>query len=216
MALELVNSKLRLYLSTDHNTHRKFYWFEKKENDLYWGSSAFTFEEIFTLEATTENAFTIYTSNNFKNLKLSKIKYSYHKSGQFHRKRLEDGIYQGKEVLAFWHNINKTIKPQRIYALITKPFFYYPIEKKNLTREGAAGRAILLEGKAGHNRLYMEFFIIPIGSHSLPDPLINFGTKDFSYINKPLSSKLLLHIRYIRILKLEHWHPDKEIIIKIN
>ncbi len=212
MALELVNSKLRLYLSTDHSTHRKFYWFELKENDLYWGSSAFTKEEFCTLEPKTSNSFSIQTSNDFKKLKLSKIKYSYHQSGQFHLKRLTDGRYQAKEIKAIWNKKDEILKPLRIYSLITKPFFNYPIENKKLTRDGSSGRAILLEGKAGFNRLFMEFFITPLGEHPLPEPLINFGKIKFSYINRPLSSELVLITRYIKLANLENWHPDNEII----
>ncbi len=212
MAFELVNKKLRLYLSTDKNTHRKFYWFELKGDDLYWGSSDATKEAFCNIKRISDDSITFQAPDDFKNLEPSQTKYSYHQSGEFHIKRLKNKTYQLKELVAIWNKKDKISEPQRIFTLITKPLFNYPIEKKKLIRERAAGRSILIEGKAGFNRLFMEFFLIPKGKHLLPKFILDIDKSSFNYINKPLSMDIILFIRYVKIANFEHWHPDKEII----
>ena len=83
-----MNPKLKFYLSTDQSTHRKFYWFELDNYDLYWGNSSDTKIAFCNVKNPSSGRFIIQTPGDFKKLKLERNKYSYHESGQFHPQKL--------------------------------------------------------------------------------------------------------------------------------
>lgn len=207
-----INSKLRIHLATDNSTLRKFYWFKLVENDLYWGSSSDSKEAFCTIPRKTSNSFTIQTPKDFKELDVSRTKYSFHASGQFHLQRLENGKYQGTKLNTLWNKKEDINKPQRIFSLLSKPLFDYPEETKEPTSKGYYSKAILLEGEAGHNRLFMEFFLSPLGEYINPTALFEFGSDKQIFIPHGLSSNLILLIRFTKLTNIENWHPDKEII----
>ncbi len=204
---------LRLYLSTAADTHRKFYWFEINNNDLYWGTSSDVKEAFCTITNKNNESFSIQTPSNFKELLESKSKYSYHESGSFHRRQLEGSQYSIMDFMKKWPKKSILTEPFKFFSLISKPFYEYPIETKKLNRDKGFGQGILLENETSRNRLYMEFFISEYGEQTMPKSVLNFGDHCENIIYQKMNDKFIIITRFTKLDNLFDWHPDKEIIL---
>lgn len=203
---------LRLYLSTAIDTHRKFYWFEINNNDLYWGTSSIVKEAFCLITKNNNESLSIKTPSNFKEILESKSKYSYHESGSFHRRKLEGNLYSIMNFEQKWPIKSTLTVPFKFFSLISKPFYEYPIETKKLDRDKGYGQAILLENETSRNRLYLEFFIVGYGEHIMPKSVLNFGRNNENIIYQKMNDKFIIITRFTKLDKFFDWHPDKEII----
>lgn len=202
----------RLYLSTDADIYRKFYWFEINNNDLYWGSSSKVKEAYCQIENKNMGSFSIQTPENFKELINGQSKYSYHESGDFHRKKLEGSEYCIKDLTKKWPEKHNIVEPFRFFSLISKPLLEYPLELKNLTRKNGFADTILIKGEGAKNRIFFEFFLCKAGEYINPKSLLNFGDLHQNIIYRELNSSYIIMTRFTKLADFQHWHPDKEII----
>lgn len=184
-----------------------------KGEDLYWGNSSPTNHSFCSIDNITETGFSISTPKIFKSPNKKSSKYSYHESGQFHIKQLKNNEYSGKLVVENW---DKKDCAKLVFRLITLPFQNYQIENKNLTRENSFGRAIMLEGEAVQNRLFVEFFLsrIPIDEKIiLPSFTLKIAEDKILQHWFPLNSEFTIILRFVKFEKLEHWFPNSEAIV---
>jgi len=80
--------KVRLFLSFEDNIFRKFYWFEIKKDDFYWGSAYKGSNLLTTIEK--ENSVLINIPEDFDTLPKKSGKHSYHESGEVHFKTADE------------------------------------------------------------------------------------------------------------------------------
>ncbi|TSJ46646.1 hypothetical protein [Fluviicola chungangensis] len=184
-----------------------------KENDFYWGNSSPRNHSFCSIDKITNTGFNLSTPKIFKSPLKKTSKFSYHESGQFHIRQLNNNLYSGKYAVENWDKKDHT---KLVFRLLTLPFQNYPIDKKNLTRDNAFGRAILLEGEASKNRLFAEFFLTKIpsdGNIVLPHFTLKMDQDKIHHLNFPLNNEFLIAMRFIKFANFEFWHPETEAII---
>ena len=208
-----MKKRLRLFLSTAPHEHRKFYWFEVNNKDLYWGTSSSIKHTFCEIQKVSNTQFKFITPKHFKTMEESRTKFSYHESGQFHIQKLESGVYGDCKLKEIWKPNEEIVIP--LFSILSKPFLNYPIHRKNPTKGGDIARAILLEGEEGKNRILGEFFIIKSVNTNLPKPLLDFGSKYIIH-HYPITEDIILCFRFVKLSKLEGWHGDKELIVLRN
>jgi hypothetical protein len=206
-----MKKKLRLFLSTAKDVHRKFYWFEVNNSDLYWGTSADVKHAFCEIHTTSSNQFQIDTPKHFKELLEGRTKFSYHESGEFHIQILEDGVYGESKLRENWKIGEDPVI--HLFSVLSKPIVNYPIHTQSVTKGGSMGRAILLEGDAGKDRILMEFFAVESIENQIPDPVLGFNKEYYNILHFPITTKLILCVRFVKFANLEDWHGDKELVI---
>jgi hypothetical protein len=111
------NIKFRLLLSFEENKHRKFYWFEMKDDEFYWGSSYKVSRMEIPQADIKGKQITITVPDNYNNLPKISGKYSYHKSGKKHYKlHMPDNTTQNIEE-AIWKVKEGIVKPTTVLAI---------------------------------------------------------------------------------------------------
>ncbi|MFT6922038.1 MAG: hypothetical protein ACJA1C_001036 [Crocinitomicaceae bacterium] len=217
LKLNTDKSKLRIYLSTSENEHRKFYWFQMKDEDCYWGNSANRKHSFCSLVDIKQQGFSIQTPKSFKKSQDKTSKYSLHESGQFHIKQVVDGKFTKAKSIENWgENVETTL----LFSVLAQPFTHYPVEGKKLTRDNSFGRAIVLDGEAANRRLFSEFYLTKVNANSrevsLPKFPMSIANEAIHHNFFPLNSEYYILMRYVMFEKLENWHPDKELIFLTN
>lgn len=203
---------VRLFLTIDKKIFRKFYWFQVKGNDLYWGRSTKSKESICDITQTSNSEFKINVGTDFKSLQPLISKFSYHESGQIHIKSENGDQSKSKQVIAKLPSLTNLPMPHRLFCLLSKPLSEYPIENKSHIRVDGVGNGIWLNGETEAIRMFIEFFLTKSENEILPDPIIDFGVKSDHIIKQRLSARLILTIRLVKLKNIESWEPDKEIL----
>ena len=209
--METVNNRVRVLFQI-HGQNKSFYWFECRDEDIYWGYSgkASKFHTTAFSGKTADINLNNCIEDTFKSAKLS-----YHKSGQFHIKLVDDDGNSKYTTVMDWRKKDKISEPFRIMALFTMAPINYEDYNKSPTRKGAKAIIIRIDGESKDTRRYVEFYICKEGEFSAPKPLI--ATTE-PVADKPvtfsLSNNYILAIRILSFPSahaLNNWHPDKEI-----
>ncbi|MBF0121730.1 MAG: hypothetical protein HQK79_23110 [Desulfobacterales bacterium] len=203
--------RLRILFEIDGQL-KSFYWFECKNDDIYWGYSGKATQILSTpfdgLSASINLSECI--SEIF-----STAKVSYHESGQFHIKLQEENGLTKYDSVMRWRKKPEITEPFRIMALFTKPPKLYDNYNRSPTRKGNKAAIIKID-TTRQTRHYVEFFLSPEGTFTCPIPLISMASvgQDQPVLTYSLSTKYILIVRMLH-LPMEHdfnrWHPDKEL-----
>ncbi|WP_294265485.1 hypothetical protein [uncultured Chryseobacterium sp.] len=206
--------RIRLLLTFGKEIFYKFYWFEMKNDDFYWGSAykAHYSDDTITSFTKTDNV-TIEIPENFRELQKQSGKYSYHESGDVHYKiNLKDGLSEYKN-LSKWITKNKIEQPVRFFTVLSRTLKHYNYEIKNLTKDNSCAIAINFPDEVKEKRVYFEFFLSPQGKFPIPDTLLKIEGNINDIITHTISPDLLLVIRHGIFENMNDWHPDKELSI---
>ncbi|MBP6022719.1 hypothetical protein [Ferruginibacter sp.] len=207
------NIKLRLILSFEETILRKFYWFEMKENDFYWGSAykSARFENTNMKKGDEKVVFTI--PDDFDLLPKLPGKYSYHESGKTHYKSHSLDGSSNFEEHAIWKVKDKITEPVRFYATIGRTLENYSELIANPTKGKSNALILKFPSNSASKRVYFEFFLSPIGTFPTPETLLKFDAGNMEMTTHTMSDNLVLIIRYGVMSNVNDWHPDKEIAI---
>ncbi len=209
--MEEFNNRVRILFQID-DQNKSFYWFECKNEDIYWGSSGKATESLstnFSGKTATINLET-WTKKSF-----AEAKSSYHESGQFHIKLTDSNGVSKYDAVMNWRKKDKISEPFRVMALFTKAPVAYKDYNRSPTRK--ASKAVIVKFKNGSKstRKYVEFYICPEGEFVTPKPMIETSS---IVADKPithsLSDKYILAIRILSLPEehpLNKWYPDKEL-----
>jgi hypothetical protein len=207
------NIKLRLLLTVNKTDFKRFYWFEMKDSDFFWGSA---YKSVRSDKASTKfsgTQATIEVPEDFHLLPRLSGKYSYHQSGTTHyKKQLENGLSVYEEH-SKWCLKGDIKKPVRFFALISRALKHYDKSIGNPTKDKTYALGINFKPENLENRVYFEFFLAPEGTFERPEPLIKIDKPITDFITHSVSKDLILVIRFAVMSNLAEWHPDKEIAI---
>ncbi len=205
--------KLRLLLSFEETILRKFYWFEMKQNDFYWGSAykSARFQNSGMKKGDENVVFTI--PDDFDSLPKLPGKYSYHESGQTHYKSHSTDGSSNFEEHSIWKVKDKISQPVRFYATIGRTLENYSEVIKNPTKGKSYALILRFPSSSANKRVYFEFFLSPIGTFPIPETLLKFKTGNLDTVTHTIGENLVLIIRYAVMANANEWHPDKEIAI---
>lgn len=208
--------KMRLLFKVKESYYR-FYWFEYKDDNLYWGSSSKKHYssignvEKLKVEPNTNSA--IITVNQQAYLdEIKASKYSYHMSGIFHGKEKTDQE-ENTIVRAQLPKPADILSPFLLFSLISKPLKGYEFYESSLTKSQTFAMVLNCPESFLNCRLTFEFFLSPIGNFAMPNFLLNH----LSNINMQtfsLNENLVLAFRHAvnNDSKFNNWHIDKEIL----
>jgi hypothetical protein len=215
--MEIPNQiRVRLLLTFDKLTFKKFYWFEAKDNDFYWGSaykSARSEEAMTKINGTKA---TITVPDDFDKLPKLHGKYSYHESGTVHYKTLLDNGVSIYNEQSKWHLKGDIKKPVRFYTIFSRTLRHYGKVINNPTKNKSYALALNFDPKHADNRVYFEFFLSPEGTFNIPETLIKVDKPITNVVTHTVSKNLILVLRYAVMGNMGDWHPDKEIAIMPN
>lgn len=206
--------RIRLLLTFGKEIFYKFYWFEMKDDDFYWGSAyqANHSEKTSTSFSNTEKL-TIQVPEDFNKLEKNSGKYSYHESGQVHYKiNLKDGSSNYRNI-SNWALKNEISEPVRFFTVLSRTLKHYNKEIKNLTKDNSYALAINFPEDVKDKRVYFEFFLSPPGSFPIPETLLKIDGSLNDIVFHTISPNLILGIRHGIFENLNDWHPDKELSI---
>lgn len=193
--------RIRILFKTGENEYRKFYWFEMKDNELYWGQSTKAQHHIAPAISDKNNSLSIKIPKNFDEFEKEHQKFSFHKSGQVHSKRYSEKTYQK---LSIWGDKETIIEPKRFFIVTTKTIQNYQLyTKKNLTANNTNAQIIGLSSKTLEKRLYIEFYLSPVGQFK-PKPTLLFKQLETSNHFYQLLSKDLMLVGVLSILNIEN------------
>lgn len=213
-----MESKIRLLFQTNNSEYRRFYWFELKDRDFYWGSSEKTpaIIEKAALFTSDKNNITLKIPDNYEFTKKVSAKYSYHKDGKVHQKKTDKASANIYNTITKWNNIDEITEPKRFTAIISRQLRFYEAYNKKLDSGDTRAIVIRFGPQELENRFYFEFFICREGENVFPEPLLKLSDCEIQYIWQPLNADLFLCIRFVNILGLELWNPDKQIALIPN
>lgn len=161
---------INLFLNVN-NQLRGFYWFVMKSMDLYWGPSNECVIEKAPVDLIDNISLKNLLADDFCDWDRSRMKFSYHKSGQLHLKKTkskDDCIIEKSS----WISCSGIKSPLLFYAVISKsPKLYNPYNKK--PKKKSHNIAIKVSEINLDKRIYFEFFIAPKGRSKLPGILLN-------------------------------------------
>ncbi|GGF24218.1 hypothetical protein [Flavobacterium limi] len=203
-------TRIRILFKTGESEYRRFYWFELKEKDLYWGPGSKTAVENTSVTFSTPNEGQISIPETLEFAKKTEAKYSYHESGKVHLKKLapnESPIYEDHST---WKLKDEITELTRFFAIITKPVLNYELYNKKLDSGGSKPFIIDTANDVATTRLYIELFISPIGTFSLPPSILEGHLIVAQQIR--LNENLSLIIALNHFKGIDEWHEDKEII----
>jgi len=209
--MEKINNRVRVLLNVD-GQNKSFYWFECSNDDIYWGYSGKASKSLTTDFSGISATINLETCKEdiFKSAKSS-----FHESGEFHIKMMDDDGQSIYSSVMNWREKDKTSEPFRIMALFTKAPINYDDYNRSPTRKGSKPIIIKFVGDSKNIRQYAEFYICPEGKFSAPKPMIAVSKE---VVDKPitysLSNKYILAIRMLSFPKtheINNWHPDKEL-----
>jgi hypothetical protein len=211
------NIRLRLLLTFDKTVFRKFYWFEMKGNDFYWGSaykSASGNTSIKKEEGDLQTKITI--PENFDKLTKLHAKFSYHASGSVHNKTQMGNGLSLYENHSQWLLKEEIKKPVRFYTLISRSLKYYDKIINNPNKDNTYALALYFPTKDEESRMYLEFFLSPEGVFNLPVTLMKGNNTPKNIATHSLNQNLILIVRYAIMANMNDWNPDKEISIILD
>jgi len=213
-----MESKIRLLFQTNDSEYRRFYWFKLKDGDFYWGSSEKTtaIMEKATLFTPDKNIINLNVPANYELAKKVYSKYSYHEDGKVHQKITDQTNGNLYKSITKWTNIDEITEPKRFMAIVSRQLQFYKTYNKKLNSENSRAIVIRFKPKELEYRFYLEFFICRKGESIFPETLIKLSNCKIQYIFESLSADLYLCIRFVNILGLELWHPEKQIVIIPN
>lgn len=209
--------RMRLLLTFNNKEFYKFYWFEMKEDDFYWGSAYKANHSEKTLTKFNEaEEVKIEIPKDYDELEKSSGKYSYHESGQVHYKiNLKDGKSNYNNI-SNWIKKSKIDKPIRFFTVLSRTLNHYDKKITNLTKSNSYALALNFDKEVKEKRVYFEFFLSPPGEFQPPEPLLKLH-KDVNKIAiHTISPELVLVIRFAVLGNLNDWYPDKELSIITN
>lgn len=203
--------KFRILLLNE-NTYRRFWWFEMRGDDLYWGPSSKGFDTP-PISFSGETA-TISIPETIKSFEKSSMKASYHKSGEFHIKKISTtGLEQTSDKMR-WRAKDKIAEPFRFCTVITKPMSFYEEHTSSLTKDRAIAIAYRIPTQFLNCRHYFEFFISREGEYPWPEPLLKMPTPVKDELNcYSFNFEYILVIRDLRFPQnhsLNNFHPSVE------
>lgn len=182
-------TRLRILIKTGENEFRKFYWFEMKDKELYWGSSSKMKNHIAPVKSDSDNKIKVQIPREFHESKIAAQKFSYHKSGQLHVKSDSDNCYKK---LSVWCGKEDIKISKRFFVVESKTVSNYPLYlKNNLTANKTNVIAIEFPRELMDSRLYIEFYICPL-DHFDPKPPLLFRLKSMRHFFHRLNNDLLL------------------------
>lgn len=205
--------KTRILFTIDQVTFFRFYWFEMRGNDLYWGSSYKSARGDKTKTKINGTTAILKVPEDFENIEKVMGKYSYHESGIVHYKKDLAGTKTEAENRVKWAKKEEIKEPLRFFAIISKTLKHYDLKISTPTK-GKANAIIFKNDENDQNkRMYLEFFITPPGSFQAIEPLIKIDGKLDKIVHQSLNDKLILIIRYGILQNLNDRRPDIEITI---
>lgn len=215
--MEISNQiKVRLLLTFDKVAFKRFYWFEMKKNEFYWGSAykSARAEEAMTKIDGIEATITV--PDNFDKLSKFHGKYSYHESGAVHYKTHLDNGFSAYREHSKWHLKGDITKPVRFYTILSRTLKFYDRTINNPNKDYNHVLALSFDSKHADNRVYCEFFLSPEGKFDIPETLIKVDKPVVDIATHTLSKNLILVIRHAVMSNMSDWHPDKEIVFMPN
>jgi hypothetical protein len=208
--------RTRLLLTFDKKSFFKFYWFEMKNDDFYWGSA---YKANHSEKTTTDFDGTevkIQIPEDFNELEKTSGKYSFHESGQVHYKtNLKNGESNYKNI-SEWAKKGKIDKPTRFFTVLSRTLKHYDKSITNLTRGNSSAIALNFNNEVKEKRVYFEFFLSPPGEFQPPETLLKIKGTPNDIATQTISPDLILIVRYAVFSNLNDWHPDKELSIITN
>lgn len=145
-----------------------------KSKDLYWGSSSKTKLEKITDGLIDPKSFIQLFPNLQDESILSRMKFSYHESGQMHIKndRDEKDFVISK---SSWIKCDSIKSPKLFFFIITKKISLYKDFNKFLNNKGVSNIILKVPQILNSRRLLVEFYISPKGHQFLPDFTLNIS-----------------------------------------
>lgn len=209
--LENIPRKVRVLWEVN-GSYRKFYWFEMRDKDLYWGPSGKVTKKLVSqnIEENYNVKISIPSSISFDDK--CYMKFSYHNSGIVHIKKETTNEIEYDEIYK-WIPKEEINEPKRFLALISKTINNYEEYNKKLTKDDSNAIVYKLGPNDLEKRHYFEFFISPEGIYNPPQLLIKSKNEftELLPITVSLNKDFILVIRQFIFEGLDDWHPDKEI-----
>jgi hypothetical protein len=202
--------RIRLVFKFKDELFTRFYWFEMRNDELYWGTpyKSKAFDITSKIE---DNKMNITIPQNFDDLPLVEIKNSYHKSGQVHLKKTDkEGKVQYSEP-NHWPIKEQIQKPVNIYTVISKVIKHYDKKIVNPDKGKSYSIRFPITDEFKDKRFYMECYLCPEGAFEFPKPLLLTNIPKENIATISLNKNLILVVRFAMFDSLLDWHPDKEI-----
>jgi len=215
--MEIPNQiRVRLLFTYNKEKFFKFYWFEMKGDDFYWGSAYKANHSEKTSTDFNGTEVKIEIPEDFNELEKTSGKYSYHESGQVHYKlNLKDGKSNYNNI-SNWIKKDKIDKPTRFFTVLSRTLNHYNKEIPNLTKGNSYALALNFDKEVKKKRVYFEFFLSPPGKFQPPETLIKMNGIANDIAIHTISPELILIVRFAVFENLNDWHPDKELSIITN
>ena len=203
---------IRMYLHFG-GKYRKFYWFEMKEDELYWGQSLKK-SPLHSQSVESANTITVTVPEDFKEYEEVNTKYSYHRSGKVHIKEQKQGSQPVYSDITSWKRKQDIDRPHRIESLITAQLSHYSetVErpKSNLKKDEYSICIDFGEEDVSTERLYLEFYVSPEGTFEFPNALLSTEKLPI-VLTHSLSPHLILVVGLTTMKGLENWQPNVSI-----
>ena len=202
--------KLRILLDANDSL-RRFYWFECRGDDVYWGFSG---PHVSTDGVAFSGSTLDLERASWVTSDVSHAKASFHESGQFHVERIDSSGRRSLESRMNWRPTHRLNQPFRLMTLITKAPVSYEAFSGSPTR--GRSHAAIVKVENPHVRHYVEFYLSPEGEFLRPTPLFASSevVADAPLLTQSLSEKLILVVRMLAF-RPEHplnaWKPDRQL-----
>lgn len=181
--------RIRILFRIEENEYRKFYWFEMKDNEMYWGESSDGQHYITPFQSDGKNDVRVEIPKKFNEFEKEFLKFSFHKSGQIHTTTTSRKPY---EKLSVWCNKETIKEPRRFFVITTKAIKNYPLfTKKNFSDKKTKALILSVPPKFLENRLYIEFYLSPLGQFK-SKPTLFYKNVRLNYFYHVLNKDLML------------------------
>ncbi|MCE4064621.1 hypothetical protein LXM63_05895 [Chryseobacterium gleum] len=209
--------RIRLLLTFGKEVFYKFYWFEMKGDDFYWGSAyKANHSEKTTTSFNKTKILKIEVPKDFNELEKNSGKYSFHESGQVHYKiNLKDGTSDYKNITN-WLKKDEIKCPVRFFTVLSRTLKHYNKQIGNPNKGGSYAIALNFTNEMKEKKVYFEFFLSPPGKFPIPDTLLEMNNNVNNIICQSISSDLVLIVRYAILENFQNFHPEKELSIIEN
>lgn len=210
--------KLRIFFDCQDRVKR-FFWFEYKENNLYWGSSTKQhqiksdrgFHDVFIDSDTGRVIIDEPIKENVKKIKFNK--FSFHTSGEAHNREVDIDGKQAEPYKFRWIKFEDIIKSEIFFVVISRPIELYEDYTNKITKGKSHAILVELFENELKRRSMFEFYLSPIDKFEpvslfIPDNNIKF----YKY---KLNEKINLVFRCVIFDKndsINSWQIDKELV----
>jgi hypothetical protein len=188
--------KLRLLFQFDETIYKKFYWFEMKGNDFYWGAaykSARSEQNLTFYDGIKAN---IIVPDKFFEFPKTHGKYSFHSSGIVHFKSSISNTISILKDRIRWKQKDDIIFPVRFFIVISKTLKHYDATITNPQKNKSFSIIFGLDSEMLNNRMYFEFFLSPEGKFQYPEPLLKMNQNILKFETHSMNKNLILVIAY--------------------